>query len=45
VTEILDRIEDYFNAIENGRPYYGEAGVPLEEAPELDSCEAASVAG
>lgn len=45
VTEILDRIEDYFNAIESDRPYYGEAGVPLEEAPELDSCEAASVVG
>src|SRR5499425_240944 len=41
VTEILDRIEEYFEAIENGRPYYGEAGAPIEDAPVLDSCEAA----
>ena len=43
VEEVLDRIEEYFEAIESGRPYYGEAGAPLEEAPELDTCEAASV--
>ena len=44
VEEVLNRIEEYFEAIESGRPYYGEAGAPIEEAPELDSCEAASVA-
>ena len=42
VEEVLDRIEEYFDAVENGRPYYGEAGVPVEDAPELDSCEIAS---
>jgi tRNA-dihydrouridine synthase B len=41
VEEVLNRIEEYFEAIESGRPYYGEAGAPIEEAPELDSCEAA----
>src|SRR5215212_2975436 len=43
VEEVLDRIEEYFEAIETGRPYYGEAGAPIEEAPVLDSCEAATV--
>lgn len=46
VTEILDRISEYFEAIAAGRPYYGESGAPQaveEEAPVLDSCEAASV--
>ncbi len=43
VDEILGRITEYFEAIAAGRKYYGEAGVPVEEAPELDSCEAASV--
>ena len=44
VTEILDRIAEYFAAISEGRPYYGEAGAPVEqeEAPLLDSCEAAT---
>lgn len=43
VTEILDRIAEYFDAIAEGRPYYGEAGAPVEEeAPVLDSCEAAT---
>jgi tRNA-dihydrouridine synthase B len=41
VEEILTRIEEYFNAIETGRPYFGEAGVPVEEEPVLNSCEAA----
>jgi tRNA-dihydrouridine synthase B len=41
VDEILDRIEEYFEAIEAGKPYFGEAGVPIEEAPELDSCTSA----
>ena len=44
VEEVLDRIEEYFSAILEGRPYYGEAGAPIEEAPELDSCEAATAA-
>lgn len=43
VEEILSRIEEYFEAIETGRPYFGEAGVPVEEEPVLDSCETASV--
>jgi len=44
VEEILNRIEEYFEAIEHGKPYFGEAGAPVEDAPELDSCEAASAA-
>src|SRR5215471_4556628 len=44
VTEILDRIEEYFEAITNNKPYYGEIGVPVDEAPLLDSCEAATAA-
>jgi tRNA-dihydrouridine synthase B len=45
VTEILDRISDYFEAIGAGRQYFGEAGQPeMMEAPGLDSCEAAAVA-
>ncbi len=44
VEEILDRIAEYFEAISEGRPYYGEAGAPVEEeAPVLDSCEAATI--
>lgn len=45
VTEILDRISEYFETIEAGRQYFGEGGPPNEiiEAPALDSCEAASV--
>jgi len=43
VDEILGRISEYFEAIAAGRQYFGEAGVPVEEAPALDSCEAASV--
>src|SRR5881394_948848 len=41
VEEVLVRIEEYFAAIEVGHRYYGEAGAPVVEAPELDSCEAA----
>src|SRR6266516_2042896 len=41
VDEILSRIEEYFEAIDSGRPYFGEAGAPIEEAPVLDSCEVA----
>jgi nifR3 family TIM-barrel protein len=47
VTEILDRICEYFEAVASGRPYFGENGAPEnedEEAPVLDSCEAASIA-
>jgi nifR3 family TIM-barrel protein len=46
VMEILDRISEYFEAIASGRPYLGEnaARPPEEDAPVLDSCEAASVA-
>ena len=44
VDEILTRIEEYFEAIATGRPYYGEGNQVVEEAPLLDSCEAASVA-
>jgi len=46
VTEILDRISEYFEAVTTGRPYYGEGGAKQieEEAPVLDSCEAATVA-
>jgi tRNA-dihydrouridine synthase len=44
VEEILTRISEYFEAIATGQPYYGE-GKPgeTEEAPLLDSCEAATV--
>lgn len=45
VEEVLGRISEYFEAMEEGRPYYGE-GKPVEteeEAPALDSCEAATV--
>jgi tRNA-dihydrouridine synthase B len=46
VTEILDRISEYFEAIASGRHYLGEnaSRQTEEEAPVLDSCEAASVA-
>ncbi|HKR02662.1 MAG TPA: tRNA dihydrouridine synthase DusB [Pyrinomonadaceae bacterium] len=45
VTEILDRITEYFEAMQSGRPYYGEGrGEAVEEdAPVLDSCEAATL--
>jgi hypothetical protein len=43
VTEILERIGDYFETVAAGRTYLGEGGAePEEEAPALDSCEAAS---
>ena len=45
VEEILHRIAEYFEAISQGLPYYGEAGAQVEEeAPVLDSCEAATAA-
>jgi tRNA-dihydrouridine synthase B len=44
VEEILGRISEYFEAIAVGRPYFGEgAKTEIVEAPDLDSCEAASV--
>jgi tRNA-dihydrouridine synthase B len=43
VDEILSRIEEYFEAVESGIPYFGESGAPVEEAPLLDSCEVLSV--
>ena len=43
VSEVLDRIEEYFETVAAGRTYIGE-GDPVEaEAPVLDSCEAATV--
>src|SRR6202521_3298100 len=42
VTEILDRISEYFETIGAGRQYFGEAGKPTIDAPVLDSCEAAA---
>ncbi|MCA1815407.1 MAG: tRNA dihydrouridine synthase DusB [Acidobacteria bacterium] len=44
VTEVLDRIEEYFETVASGRTYVGEGGAgEPEEAPALDSCEAAAV--
>jgi tRNA-dihydrouridine synthase B len=43
VTEVLDRIGEYFETVAAGRVYLGEGGDEPEEAPALDSCEAASL--
>jgi tRNA-dihydrouridine synthase len=45
ITEILERITEYFEAMAEGRPYFGEGNAQAieEEAPALDSCEAATV--
>ncbi|MDQ3754057.1 MAG: tRNA dihydrouridine synthase DusB [Acidobacteriota bacterium] len=47
VTEVLDRIEEYFETIAAGRVYLGEEAdaetIIEEDAPTLDSCEAATV--
>jgi tRNA-dihydrouridine synthase B len=44
VTEILERIGDYFETVAAGRTYLGEGGEePEAEAPTLDSCEAATI--
>lgn len=44
VSEILDRIGEYFETVSAGRTYVGEGGaVEEEEAPVLDSCEAATI--
>jgi hypothetical protein len=43
VTEVLERIGEYFETVAAGRTYLGEGGPePEEEAPVLDSCEAVS---
>ncbi len=39
VEEVLDRIEEYFCAIEEGRPYYGEAA-PDTDFTEITDCAA-----
>jgi nifR3 family TIM-barrel protein len=44
VTEILERIGEYFETVAAGRTYLGEGGEePEEQAPTLDSCEAATI--
>jgi tRNA-dihydrouridine synthase B len=45
ITEILERITEYFEAMAEGRPYFGEGNAQTieEEAPALDSCEAATI--
>ena len=43
VAEVLDRIGEYFETVRSGRFYEGEGADPEEEAPALDSCEAATV--
>src|ERR1041384_3401442 len=44
VTEVLDRISEYFETVAAGRTYLGEGGPePDEEVPALDSCEAATI--
>jgi tRNA-dihydrouridine synthase B len=44
VNEVLDRIEEYFETVASGRTYIGEGGADEpDEAPALDSCEAATV--
>src|SRR5918999_897947 len=44
VTEVLERIGEYFETVAAGRTYLGEGGAePEEEAPALDSCEAATI--
>jgi tRNA-dihydrouridine synthase B len=44
VAEVLDRIEEYFETVAMGRTYLGEGdATEPEDAPALDSCEAATV--
>jgi nifR3 family TIM-barrel protein len=43
VAEILDRISEYFEAVAAGRNYGEDDERTAEAAPELDSCEAATV--
>jgi tRNA-dihydrouridine synthase B len=42
VSEVLERIGEYFETVAAGRTYIGEGGDEPEEAPTLDSCEAAT---
>ncbi len=42
VEEVMDRITEYFEAMRDGRPYYGEGKAVEEEEVVLDSCEAAT---
>src|SRR5919198_118689 len=42
VAEVLDRIEEYFATVAAGRTYFGEGDPVEEEAPVLDSCDAAA---
>lgn len=42
VAEILGRIGEYFETVQQGRFYVGEGEPPEGEAPTLDSCEAAT---
>jgi len=39
VEEVLNRIEEYFEAIQSGHPYYGESGPPIN-ADEITDCAA-----
>jgi hypothetical protein len=44
VTEVLERIAEYFETVRAGRTYLGEGGAEEpDEAPALDSCEAATI--
>ncbi|HEY0404756.1 MAG TPA: tRNA dihydrouridine synthase DusB [Pyrinomonadaceae bacterium] len=43
VTEVLDRIAEYFEAVAAGRSYGEDDERASAAAPELDSCEAATV--
>jgi len=43
INEVLERIGEYFETVAAGRTYIGEGGAEEpEEAPALDSCEAAT---
>ncbi len=44
VEEILDRIAEYFEAVAAGRKYREDETAEIEDAPVLDSCEAATAA-
>jgi tRNA-dihydrouridine synthase B len=43
VSEVLERIGEYFETVAAGRTYIGEGGDEPEDAPALDSCEAATI--
>jgi nifR3 family TIM-barrel protein len=44
VNEVLDRIAEYFEAVAAGRKYGETDGRETDDAPVLDSCEAATIA-